>query len=443
MNTQPQKNKPRVELPRLVNRAAQRIAHNWPWKLLALFLALCLWAGLITQDKTLTRERVFYDVPVTISGSDTLRRNNGLIVVSGLDDEALTVRMRVEVPQGEYNTVTASNYNPRVELSRIKEAGEQTLRIATSSTSTYGSVTSIWPDTVTVVVDEYVTNYRVPVVVNITGEYPDGYRGGTASADPSSVTISGPKSVVDQIVRVYVDYSLEWLPSRAGRVRTALPMRFTNADGETIESDLLEVTSAEVVLRSIIVDQTLYPTRTLSLSAGDLIQGQPADGYRVVSTGVSPSSILAAGEEDSLALLEELYLESPVDVSGATESFTATVKVRKPGDVNYLSAETVTVAVQIEPVEISRTFDSVKLFARGLTDGLKAGLSQKTLNVVLTGPQLALQSLRAANVTAWVDVSGLTAGEYVLPVQVRIENGTMDGVSYLCTPAEVTVVLSE
>lgn len=443
MNTQPQKTRSRVTLPRLAGRVVQMIRHNWPWKLLALFLALCLWAGLITQDKTLTRERVFYDVPVTISGSDTLRRNSGLIVVSGLDDEALTVRMRVEVPQGEYNTVTASNYNPRVELSRIKETGEQTLRIATSSTSTYGSVTSIWPDTVTVVVDEYVTNYRVPVVINISGEYPEGYRGGTASADPSTVTISGPKSVVDRIARVYVDYDLGRLISRAGRVRSALPMRFVDADGETIESDLLEVTSADVVLRSIIVDQVLYSTRTLSLSAQDLVQGQPAEGYRVVSTGVSPSSILAAGEEDALDLLDELYLESPVDVSGATESFTATVKVRKPGDINYLSAETVTVAVQIEPVEISRTFDSVKLFARGLTDGLSASLSQKTLNVVLTGPQLTLQSLRAANVTAWVDASGLTAGEYVLPVQVRIENGAMDGVSYLCTPAEVTVVLSE
>lgn len=440
MNTQPQKAKPRKGL---ISRVLRRIANNWPWKLLALFLALCLWAGLITQDKTLTRERVFYDVPVTISGSDSLRRNNGLIVVSGLDEEALTVRMRADVPQGEYNTVTASNYNPRVELSRIKEAGEQTLRIATSSTSTYGSVTSIWPDTVTVVVDEYVTNYRVPVIINTSGDYPDGFRGGTASADPSTVTISGPKSVVDQIVRVYVDYSLDRLPSRAGKVRTALPMRFATADGETIESDLLEVTSAEVVLRSIIVDHTLYPTRTLSLSAEDLVQGQPEEGYQVVSAGVSPVSILAAGEKDTLELLDELYLESPVDVSGKTESFTATVRVRKPGDINYLSAETVTVAVQIEPVEISRTFDGVKLFARGLTDGLKASLSQKTLNVVLTGPQLALQSLRAANVTAWVDVSGLTQGEYVLPVQVRVENGTMEGISYLCTPAEVTVVLSE
>ena len=33
------------------------VARNWPWKLLSLVLAVCLWAGLITQDPTLTRER--------------------------------------------------------------------------------------------------------------------------------------------------------------------------------------------------------------------------------------------------------------------------------------------------------------------------------------------------------------------------------------------------
>ena len=92
---------------------------------------------------------------------------------------------------------------------------------------------------------------------------------------------------------------------------------------------------------------------------------------------------------------------------------------------------------------MSRSFESVKLFARGITDGLSAALSQKTLNVVLTGPQLVLESLRAANVTAYVDVSGLGPGEYTLPVQVRLENGDIEAFTFIASPAEVKVVLSE
>ena len=160
MNAEPKKaaEQPRPSLRKALKGAPQRlwrlIYHNWPWKLLALFLALCLWAGLITQDPTLTRERVFTDVTVSVVGADTLRRNSGLIVLSGLEDENLTARMRVDVPQREYNTVTASNYNPRVDLTRITEAGEQTLRINTTSTSTYGTVRGISPETITVVAQE-------------------------------------------------------------------------------------------------------------------------------------------------------------------------------------------------------------------------------------------------------------------------------------------------
>ena len=127
-----------------LGRVLKVIVNNWAWKLLALFLAVCLWAGLITQDPSLTRERVFTDATVSITGAETLRRN-GLIVLSGLEDEHLHARLRVEVPQREYNTVGAYNYNPRVELSRITEPGEQQIKLYATSTTAYGTVEDISP----------------------------------------------------------------------------------------------------------------------------------------------------------------------------------------------------------------------------------------------------------------------------------------------------------
>ncbi len=448
MNTEPNKT-PRPETRQVLealckspSRLVRMLCHNWPWKLLALFLALCLWAGLISQDATLTRERTFTDVPLSVSGADSLRRNSGLIVLSGLESESLNVRMRVEVPQKEYMNVTYSYYNPRIDLTRITEPGEQTLKISTTTTNTYGSVVDISPATVTLVVDEYVTNYRVPVSVNVTGEYPDGFYGGTFSRDPSVVAVSGPRTIVDQIARVYVDFDASMLSARAGELRTALPMRFVDREGNDVQSDLIEVSSAGVLLRTITLEQTLYPMRDIPLSAANLVSGEPAHGYRVGNVSISPAALRAAGEEDALSTVEQLFIDSAVDVSGATESFTQNVRVRKPSELEYMSSETVTVSVEIEPVVISRTFDSVKLFARGTGSGLNAGLDCKTLSAVLTGPQLLLESLRAANVTAYVDVTDLEEGEYELPVEIRIEGGSMEGVSFLTTPATVLVTLS-
>ena len=45
---------------------------NWGTKLLALVIAIALWAGLITQDPSLTREKQFTDVSVSVTGAETL-----------------------------------------------------------------------------------------------------------------------------------------------------------------------------------------------------------------------------------------------------------------------------------------------------------------------------------------------------------------------------------
>ena len=416
------------------------IVNNWPWKLLALFLAVCLWAGLITQDPTLTRERVFADAHLSITGAETLRRN-GLIVVSGLEEEHLLARLRVEVPQREYNTVSYTNYNPRVELSRITQAGEQEIKLYATSTTAYGTVADIYPSTLNVVVDEYVTNYRIPVSVNVIGEYPEGFYGSAFTRDPSLVALSGPKTVVDQVARIYVDYDASLLKPEAGEVATALPMRIVDREGNEIVSDLLEITSSGVVLRSIIIEQDLYAVRELPVSELDLISGEPAKGYRVSGVSISPNILRAAASEEVLNDLQTLFVESTVSVEGANETFTTALRVRKPNEVAYLNTTNINVTVTIEPVIVSSSFSSVKLGVRGAASGLRAKADTSSLSVVVTGPQLLVESLRSSKISAYVDASGLEAGEYILPVQFQAEGEDAQALSFESTPATVVVTI--
>lgn len=425
-----------------LGRAFKAVINNWPWKLLALFLAVCLWAGLITQDPTLTRERVFTDASVGITGADTLRRN-GLIVVSGLEEDKLLARLRVDVPQREYNTVAATNYNPRVELSRITEAGEQDIKLYATSTTAYGSVQDISPATLKVVVDEYVTNYRIPVSVNVIGEYPEGFYGGSFTRDPSLVALSGPRSLVDQVVRIYVDYDASKLKAEPGEVATALPMRFVDREGNEIVSDLLEATTSGVVLRSIIVEQDLYPIRMLPVSEMDLISGEPARGYRVTGVEISPTMLRAAGDETIISDIQSLFVENTVNLEGVTESFNTTLRVKKPSELAYLNSTTVNVAVTIEPVYLSSSLASVKVRARGAGSNQGVSLDTSSLTAVVTGPQLQVESLRAADVTAYVDVSGLEPGEYDLPVQFHAEDQDVQHLTFEATPSTIAVTIFE
>lgn len=98
---------------------ARFFLHQWPFKLLSLVIAIVLWSGLITQDPTLTREKVFTGVTISVSGEDTIKRN-GLIVVSDLDAVTQDAKLRVEVPQMQYANASASNYNARLDLTAFR-----------------------------------------------------------------------------------------------------------------------------------------------------------------------------------------------------------------------------------------------------------------------------------------------------------------------------------
>lgn len=414
------------------------IVRNWPWKLLSLVIAVCLWAGLINQDPTLTRERVFTDVNVAVIGADALQRN-GLIVLTDFEAEPITVRLSAEVPQRAYNTVAASSYNPRIDLTRITEKGEQRLRVLTTSTTSYGTVESVTPDSIDVLVDTYVTNYRVPVTVRRTGDFPDGFYGTAASPDVSLVAVSGPQSVVSHLARVVVDFDASQLPATAGLERTALPMRFVNANDDELDSRFLSVTSAGVLMRTITVEQTLYHTRTLPMNTLALTTGAVANGYEIKSVRVVPATLTAAGDEIALKALDSLFVEQALDVTGMGASFTATLSVRQPSELVYLSADTVEVTVEIGPSIVSRRFDKVKLSFTDDTGLRKVACDQKNVAVTLTGPAPLLSSLKAASLQAYADVSALGEGEHTLPVLLKINDGIEPGVTYAAEPAAVTL----
>ncbi len=417
------------------------VSHNLQWKLLALFLAICLWVGLILQDPTLTRERTFTGVPLSITGADTLRRN-GFIVVQGLEEENATVKLKADIPQKLYNDATYANYNPRLDLSKISEAGEQTLKVSTTSSTTYGTVTEVSPAEIAIVVDEYITNYRIPVQVETTGAYPDGFYGTTPTLDLAAVTVSGPQDIVSQIARVVLTYDLSQVPARTGALQTALPPHYVDAAGNELDSTLLEPTTGGVLLRSIVVQQTIVAAKSLPINQTALTSGTPKKGYEIKSVTVSPAVLIAAGDETALSTLNALFAEAAVDVSGRDASFTSEIRITKPDNVVYLSAETVHVIVDIGPVMATQTFADVPLTVEKTPDGLTAVTETAEVSVTLTGPALSMETMRASKLTAYIDASNLSAGTYDLPIRLTIGHDDADQFTFAIVPESVSVTLS-
>ncbi|MBQ9326635.1 MAG: hypothetical protein IJ246_12805 [Clostridia bacterium] len=416
------------------------VTHNIGYKIFSVLLAVFVWAYVISQDPTLTRDKTMSGATVTISGADTIKRN-GYIVTSSLENQLQDVTVRAAVPQTQYQNASASNYNLRIDLSRIRSAGEQEARILWTNSTNYGSVVEVTPASVTVNVEEYITRYRIPVMLEMTGKLADGWYTTAATLDPPMIAVSGPLSLVQSIVRARASLDLSLLSGEEGTVLTAVPFTLLNSQGEEVESSLLEVTSESVLLDSVIVEQTLYPEKELSFSDIGLVTGTPAYGYEIKKVTISPEQVIAAGHADALQEFEQVFTDARIDVTDLNESFTQILRLRRPSSLVYLSEETVTVAVEIGEKIGTRTFNDVRLNMINTPANYNASLSSRYANVTLEGPVNWLDSLRSARITLSVNLAGLEEGEHEIPILCEVSDS--DGVDYdvQIDPANVTVTL--
>lgn len=448
MNTEPKKNAPIIDpevsqaLKQTPSRFWKRLTHNWGWKLLSLLLAISLWAGLISQDPNLTREKRFTNVPISITGQDTLL-NNGKIVLSGLEQENLVLdSFRAQIPQRSYENASHTNFTPRIDLSRISQTGEQEVRVLFTTSSTYGTVASASPDTVTIVVDDYITNYRIPVTLNTIGQVPEGFYAPSPIIEPGTIAVSGPKTLVDQVACVQADYDLGKFSARAGIFRQVLPLKYLDIDGNVIESDLLTASSASTTLRTITVEQRLYASKELDVSHHALLTGTPAKGYEVKSVTAVPSSLLAAGDAGVLKTIDTIFTDAPLSVEDVSESFAQEIRLRKPAELSYLSANAATVYVEIGPIITSKDFSELKIAIDGLPKELRGTLDRNTTTLTLTGPQLSLDALRSKNISLSVNAEGLQEGEHTLSVQIDLKDAETDNFQFKLLNPTVTLTLT-
>ena len=418
------------------------LLENWGAKLLALLIAVALWAGLITQDPTLTREKLFSGVNVSINGADTLKRN-GYIVLEDVSAVLNDVSLRVEVPQAQYASAQASNYSVRIDLSRIKQAGRQEVKILSTNSSAYGTVEEIIPSAVTLTVDEYVTRYRIPVTVAVEGTPPEEFYATEPSTDPPMIAVSGPKTLVERIVSAQVTADQTTLPAKEGTVRRALSYTLVDENGEAIQSSMLQVTSESVLLDSVIVEQTIYAKRMVEMSQLGLVTGTPADGYEIKGVYISPALVTIAGREAAIRDMNILYADNTVNVNGLKESVSKSIRVRQPSTIKYASTDSVTVAVEIGPVITTHAFEA-RVDLQGLSPALREVGGIRTATVRITGAKPWLNSLSVNDIALTCDLSSIAApGTYTMPLACVISNG--EGQEYSCeiNPSIVVVTVIE
>jgi YbbR domain-containing protein len=147
-------------------------------------------------------------------------------------------------------------------------------------------------------------------------------------------------------------------------------------------------------------------------------EGDPAPGFVVGKVSVDPESVDVVGPAGAVARTTEALAET-VSVAGLRDTVTQSVTLGflDPA-VRLKSPRRASVTVEILPGPVERSVSNRPVHLRNLLAGLTAQAVPPTVRVVLRGSREGLARIVSDDVVAWVDLSGLGAGDYALTVRV-------------------------
>jgi YbbR domain-containing protein len=371
---------------------------------LALVLATTVWV-VATNDENPSREAWFPDkLPIEFANLEP-----GLVVYHK-SVEAISVK--VLAPQATWDQLHDSSFHVIADLKGLG-AGEHTVKLQVKTSDSSVTITAIDPvDTVDVQLQQ-VKSRVMDVQSDVLDGAPPGYTFRTPVITPTQVTISGPAVLVDQVNDAVADIYLRGSKVPVEREVTVLAR---DALGNLIQG--LTITPPTVNVKVQVEQRIGYK----DVSIQTILKGAPAPGYWVSNITVNPSTATIVGSPDALAKIPGYVETVPIDITGATADVTRQAVLSVPGGVSVLNNQGITVQISVTPILGGQTVHR-KVTIQGLAQGLTASVSPDSVEIILSGPVPALQSLGPNDVQVVVDATNLAPGTYSLkPRTIAVPN---------------------
>jgi len=168
------------------------------------------------------------------------------------------------------------------------------------------------------------------------------------------------------------------------------------------------------------------------------VEGTPAPGFVIGPVVASPASVDVIGPASIVQQLSQATTE-PVSVNGARARVRDNVTIGLPESMARLRLpRDAVVTVEILPAPVERLVSDVPVTVRGTGRGLRARVSPRQVAVTVSGPGNLVRQLSAQSIPAFVDITGLTRGQYTLAVRF---DPTTNYSALAAQPASVRVTI--
>lgn len=421
--------------------------HDLAHKLIAILMAIALWFIVVANNDDLMRTNTIANIPITYTNEDVLEDDYGLRLIEGQDQ---TVTVKVTGPYASLYSLTTNDIQVRVNLANFQKPGTYTINTSKQSTNCTLLVNSSsveaeisTPSSFQIVLDEVITK-EVPVTIQIDGTPSTGYMYDDPEGEQDSVSVTGPKTVVNQIRKATAVVPAE--DSTGLTKTTSVLASFTFLDEKNQPVDQTHLTSEP---NDYSVTIPVYAVAKLPLTI-NLISSDTVDKNSVKAT-IDPQEIAVYGAEEVISKLTAISLgDLQLSTVSLDEDDPITIPIELPAGVTRVQGEATSAKVTIQAVGMSTRempVTRITLQNSGSDPNLTATLRTTSVNIRIQAETAALANLTADafHVIAVFNADELGPGIHEVPIEVQCEQLESSNSSFtLLNPDEkVTIEIKQ
>ncbi len=413
---------------------------DWGLKVISLLMAIALWYVVTNINDPDTTIR-FNNVKVSM-------RNTGIVTDNGqvfevLDDTDVVDVVTIRGPRSIIDTLSAENVSAIADFNNL--TASNTVPINISTNKYFGQLESVSGNIDTLKLNiENLKSKTLALNATTSGTISEGYMIGDVTADENQLRISGPESVIDQVVRAEANVSVTGFTQD---IVTDADIVLLDAEGNQVAKDN---TTSNISKDRVRVE--ILQTKRVGLTFSTT--GTPAEGYEATGTiTCDPDTILVAGRSAVINYLENIEIDEAINITGQTGNMQTLVNISKFFPSNLRIADSdfngmVTVTVSIEPTMLRNIrMDVNEIELTNVPDGYTAKIvdPEESYSVSIRALQQRLDSLDPLNVKAVADLEDILDQEDTVGSNYHVTLDFYDGTDRLKTdvPVQIWVTLSE
>lgn len=401
----------------LKNFSLKKLLYNRQFTIpFSILLAFTIWLIIVIEQKP-TIERTFSDIPVNVNLEKTFAAENNMNIIGDISEQKFTVTVRG--PSYIVSALTSTDFSLYASAGEVDAPGEYNLKVAASGENNAAEydITSISPPTLKISFD-YIETKEFTIIASAEGvvaaEGLIAENGVVSGAESDTVTITGPRTVVNQIETV----------------KASAVVNKTLSSSESFEADIVLYDADEKVIN----------TENLTLSTEKVKVTVPISKKKTVPVKVEFSNTPAGFNSDSIPVSID---HNTVTVIGTPETVDKTTAVSlSPIDITTVSASSKKFDVSPKLPEGVRLLESIDHFTvtidttgyvlktftvseiryKGIPSGLSASGPKTIANVKVFGPKSVVNSLRYSDIYAEVTLTDKAAGVYTVDASISFKN---------------------